>query len=151
MAWPEVVTAISTAIIALIALAVGVVFVMLLRRLMTFMGTLDRVVQSLDRDVRPMIDSVKTMVNDSTRVVGKVRAEVESIAETTHDVHRRVLRGIDETDERLRDLGALLDVIQEEVEDTVLDIGAALRTTRRGTGILKSVRRALSGRGKRRR
>ena len=46
-------------------------------------------------------------------------------------------------EERLQDVGTLLDILHEEVEDTVLDVAAALRTTRRGVSVFGAMKRAL--------
>ena len=43
---------------------------------------------------------------------------------------------------------ALIDVLQYEVEETALDIAAAMRTTRRGTTVLRAMKRAFLGRGR---
>jgi hypothetical protein len=42
----------------------------------------------------------------------------------------------------------LLDVLHEEVEETVLDVAALLRTTRRGSGVARALKRVVLGRRK---
>ena len=44
---------------------------------------------------------------------------------------------------KLEDLETLYDVVHDEVEDTALDLAAALRSLRRGNGMLGRVRRML--------
>ncbi len=67
---------------------------------------------------------------------------------TSRDLRARIVRAADATEERLNDLDALLDVLYEEVEDTVLDVASALRTTRRGASLFTGVKRALRRRGR---
>ena len=43
----------------------------------------------------------------------------------------------------LADLETLYDLVHDEVEDTALDVAAALRTSRQGHGMLGRVRRLL--------
>ena len=73
------------------------------------------------------------------------------MVETSRDIRTRVGNAADAAESRLLDLEALLDVVQEEVEETVLDVAAALRTTRRGSTILRSMKRIFLGSGKKRR
>lgn len=148
MNW-EAVTAVSTMFIALVALGAIAVLIGFARKSFGLITQLQRLVDTLDREARPLADKIRDIVTDTAKVTDKLRAEIESIVDTTHDVHTRVVAAVDDADERLQDLGALLDVIQEEVEETVLDVGAALRSTRRGAGVLRGVKRALAGKKRR--
>ena len=149
MNW-EAVTAVSTMFIALVALGAIVVLIGFARKSFGLITQLQRLADTLDREARPLADKIRDIVTDTGKVADKLRTEIESIVDTTHDVHTRVVAAVDDADERLQDLGALLDVIQEEVEETVLDVGAALRSTRRGAGVLRGVKRALMGKKRRR-
>jgi len=154
MTWAPAVTAVSTAIIALGVLVGGAVALILLRHLIRLTDLLHRVIDGFDRDTRPVLEQARTVLTETNRIAGKVGREVERITDATGDVRERVLRAVDGVEDRLTDLDALLDVIQEEVEETVLDVGAALRTTRRGASVFRTIRRALGGgdkRGRRRR
>ena len=58
-------------------------------------------------------------------------------------VRRKLVRGVDRIEAKLADLETLYDLVHEEVEDTALDVTAALRSARRGNGVLGRVRRLL--------
>ncbi len=148
MVWAEALTAISTAIIAVMMVGIGVVAIAFLRRAIALLGTLEDVARRIETDAKPLIEAAKTAVHDTSRVAGKLRTELEGVADTSQDIRKRLIRAVDDAEMRLMDLEALLDVIQEEIEDTVLDVGAALRTTRKGASLFRTVRRALK-RGKR--
>ena len=75
-----------------------------------------------------------------------VRGEVDALAGTSKDLRARVLRAADAMEDRLANLDALLDILHEEVEGTVLDVSAALHTARRGVSIFGSLKRAFLGR-----
>ena len=51
--------------------------------------------------------------------------------------------GIDRMEVKLADLETLYDVVHDEVEDTALDVAAALRSARQGNGMIGRVRRLL--------
>ncbi len=148
MGWAAQVTAISTAIIALAVLAAGVMVVMVLNEFRSLKKTFERVAVLLERDARPTLDSARRLVDDAQHVFQSVRRETEDIVHSSKEVRERVERLMHKTEERLQDLDALIDVVQVEVEETALDIAAALRTTRRGASVFRTMKRTFLGRGR---
>ncbi len=150
MGWAETVTALSTAFIAVFLGAACVALLLLLRNLRVLLTDLSNLTKTLERDGKPAIESLRSLVGDASGVLSTVKTEVDGLAETSSVIRKRTERVAASLDDRLRDIEALADVIQEEVEDTALDIAAALRTTRRGGKLLKRMQRALMRRGRRR-
>jgi methyl-accepting chemotaxis protein len=148
MGWAEVVTAISTAIIAIGVVAAGFMVVVTLNEFRSLARAVQRVAELLERDARPTLDSARRLVDDAQHVVSSVRREAEDIVDSSQDVRERMQRLLKRTEERLQDLDALIDVVQYEVEETALDVAAALRTTRRGATVFRAVKRAFLGRGR---
>jgi len=148
MGWAEVVTAISTAIIACGVIVAGVVTAATMSEFRALARAVQRVVEMLERDARPALDSARRLVDDTQHVVSSVRREAEDIVNSSQDVRERMQRLLHRTEERLQDLDALIDVVQYEVEETALDVAAALRTTRRGGTVLRAMKRAFLGRGR---
>ena len=72
-----------------------------------------------------------------------MRNEAGAFAHTSRRLRRQVLRGAERIQTRLTDLATLYDVVHEEVEETALDVAAALRTVRTGSGVLGRIRRLL--------
>ena len=150
MGWVPVVTAIATAVLAVIALGFVFYAVPLLRQASRASAALERFLVSIERDSRPLLENARSMISEANQVALKVRSEIDGVIETSRDIRTRVGNAVDATEDRLLDLEALLDVLQEEMEDTVLDVAAALRTTRRGSAILRSMKRVFLGPGKKR-
>jgi uncharacterized protein YoxC len=148
MGWAEVVTAISTAIIAVAVILAGITVVMTLNEFRTLAQSVQRVAELLERDARPTLDSARRLVDDVQHVVSSVRREADDIVDSSQDVRERMQRLLQRTEERLQDLDALIDVVQYEVEETALDVAAALRTTRRGATVFRAMKRAFLGRGR---
>ncbi len=144
MDWPSVVTAISTAIIAVVVLGLGLSMLPLVRHSV-------RAAKTLEKMIGQVSDQAKAVVDETQHVVAKLRSEIDGIVETSEDIRDRVTTAVDAAEDRLVDLEALLDVAHEELEDTVLDVAAALRTTRRGSAILKSMKNVFLGSGKKKR
>ncbi|MBE0591704.1 MAG: hypothetical protein IH616_04815 [Gemmatimonadales bacterium] len=148
MAWAETVTAISTAVIAVAVIAAGVMVVSTLKQFRSLQGSIERTIELLERDARPTLDSARRLIDDAQHVMSSVRTEADGIVHSSKDVRERVDGLMRRTEERLQDLDALIDVVQYEVEETALDVAAALRTTRRGASVLRTMKRAFLGRGR---
>lgn len=144
MAW-EAVTAISVAVVAILLMALTVRVFAWTRERRRLWDALERLVDVLDREGRPTLLAARGVVDDAGKTVQTIRAEVEQLAGTSRELRTRVTGAADGLEERVRDLEAVLDILQEEVEETVLDVAAALRTTRRGASIAKALKRVFLG------
>jgi hypothetical protein len=114
---------------------------------MRLMSRLDAFAQVLERDGPPLVQAARSVTEDATRVIGSVRGEVDHLVATSRGLRQKVSGAAGALDERVRDLEAVLDVLQGEVEETALDVAAALRATRRGASVLRGLKRAfLKGR-----
>jgi hypothetical protein len=141
--WVGPVTAISLAVMAaaLVALVGG-----LLLTLVKLHGPLERLnelLQSMQGDLGETLGNVRRLTEQGQDVLAVVRQEAGSYAQAGRRIRRQVLRGADRIQRRLQDLEALYEVVHEEVEDTALDVAAALRSVRSGNGMLGRVRRLL--------
>jgi hypothetical protein len=132
MQW-EALTAISVAILALMSLVLVAMAGMWLSRLR----------RVLDRNGQPLLQAARSVTEDAGKIVGQLRGEVEQIVATSREVRLRVKGAAGSLDERARDLEAVLDILQDEVEETALDVAVALRATRRGTSVIRAVKRAF--------
>jgi uncharacterized protein YoxC len=144
--WPLIIIAVSSAVIALAVFVLLVGVLVALRQLGQLSDRMTRVVESLDRDARPTLESVRRTAEDAGEVVRTVRDEVRSLGSTSRDVRTRVERTAAALEERFIEFDTLLDLLQDELEDTVLDVSALLRTTRRGTGLMRGIKRVLGRR-----
>lgn len=148
MAWPEVVSAVSLAVIAVGLSVCGVAWLRWLGELNRLAQGIERLLGTLDQDAAPALKSVRALAEDAGAVVQRVRTEIDGYADRAQDVRQRVGRLVDDIEDRVQDLETVLDIVQFEVEETALDFAAALKTTRRGATILKAMKRAFVGRGR---
>src|SRR5712692_3219007 len=122
--WVAVVTGISLAILALAAIVIAAASVVAALGFRAFL----RVVRAL---------------------VAAIRSEADGLVGTSRDLRERIVKAADAAEARLADLDAVFEVVREEVETTVLDVAATMRTVRRGISLLEWGRRTLK-RGKKR-
>jgi uncharacterized protein YoxC len=144
--WPLVVIALATSVLAVAAVVYVLAYVAALRRMEAMSNKVERLLDVLDRDARPAIDSARRTVEDTGRIVARLRHEIEAYAGTSKGVRDRVERVTAAAEERFTELETLFDLLQDEMEDTILDVAAALRTTRHGVSVFKTMKRAFLGR-----
>ncbi len=98
----------------------------------------------LRRQVRALKASVSGFAADARAVTARLRGELEGYAALSEEARGKLRGAIDTVDGRLRDLDALVEVLQEEAEATALDVAALVRTVRTSGGIFRAARRSLS-------
>lgn len=76
----------------------------------------------------------------------RVQEEVGEVIRTSQRVRFEVDRGVRRARRRLQDLDAVAEVVQEEIEETALDLAASLRTVRTGGSVVSRITRLLRGR-----
>jgi membrane protein implicated in regulation of membrane protease activity len=134
--WVGVVSAISLVIIALAAIVVAVASVASALGIRAFTKALEQLAGPTIQDVRQLI--------------GTIKGEADALVGTSRDIRERILRAADAAEHRLTDLDALVEVVQDEVEGTVLDAAATLRNVRRGLSLWQWGRKVFKGKKKKR-
>jgi hypothetical protein len=134
-AWVGVVSALSLAIIALAAIVVAAASIASVQGIRTFLRVLEHLAGPAISDVRMLIGSIK--------------GEADALVGTSRDIRLRIVRAADAAETRLSDLDALVEMVQDEVEETALDATVALRNVRRGMSLWQWGRKVLKGKRKR--
>lgn len=134
--WAAVVTAVSLAIIALAAIVVAVASAVSALGVRAFLKAVEGLAGPAIGDVRQLVGTIKT--------------EADALVGTSRDIRLRIISAADAAEHRLNDLDALVEIVQEEVEETALDAAAALQNARRGLKLWQWGRKALR-RGKKKR
>jgi hypothetical protein len=132
--------------LVIIALAFLIIALAALRTLATVRGEVQqagRLIGGMQDDLRSTVKAVRNLSEQGQELVMLIRHEAGAFAQTSRRLRRKVVRGMDRVEERLQDLDALYTVVHEEVEDSALDVAAALRSFRQGDGMIGKVRRML--------
>jgi len=127
--WTAVVTAFCLIIIALSAVLVAVSVFGAVAGFRAFLRAFEHI-------AGPAVDDVR-------QLVGNIRREADSLVGTSRDIRLKIVRAADAAEQRLQDLDALVEVVQEEVEDAALDVAATVRSVRRGFSIWRVGSRVL--------
>ncbi len=141
--WVGPTVAISLAILALSFLGMGIAVAIAAFRVAKQVKKVGALVDGLQDDIAHTLKGVRNLTEQAQDVMVLVRHETGAFAQTARRLRRKIVRGVDRIETKLQDLETLYDVIHDEIENTALDVAAALRTVRRGNGMLGRVRRIL--------
>lgn len=131
--WTAVVGALSLFVLALSAIVIAASAVATALAMRLFLRVLRELAGPAVGDVRALLASIRT--------------EADGLVGTSRALRERIVRAADAAEARLNDLDAVVEVVQQEVESTAVDVAATLRTVRRGVSLLEWGRRTLK-RGK---
>jgi predicted nucleic acid-binding Zn-ribbon protein len=106
-------------------------------------------VAELRSELKPALDGIRDLTQSGTGLATRVEGEVQEIVRTSQRIRSEVDRGLRRAKHRLAEFDAVTEVVQEEFEETALDIAATLRTVRKGRGVIGRIRRLLRRGGRR--
>jgi uncharacterized protein YoxC len=135
--------AISLAIIALSFLGIAVAVAVVALRLSGQAKKIGALVDGLHDDVARTLKTVRHLTEQGQDIMVLVRHETGAFAQTARRLRRKTVRAVDRIEMKLQELETLYDVVHDEVEGAALDVATALRSVRRGNGMLGRVRRIL--------
>ena len=124
--------------LALLVLGAGLIYVgRALYRTHRTLDLLDSALRNIARDARPALDRARAVGENLNFLVMSVRKEVEHASETMSLANERLEEALSAAEARVQELGALIDVVHDEVEDTVITATSALRGIRAGARVLR--------------
>ena len=108
-------------LLAALALGAAVLSYSTFRLLARTLRKLDKVVDQLAPRAEPLIDGLTRVAVDASDVSDSVRRKVNDVLDTVDDVNTRLRSATDAAEQRVRQFGAVLDVVQAEAEEVLLD------------------------------
>jgi uncharacterized protein YoxC len=141
--WVGPTMAISLAVLALSFLGLAVAVGLAALKLAGQVRKVSTLVDGLQDDVARTLKTVRGLTEQGQDLMVLVRHEVGAFAQTARRLRRKTVRAAERVESKLEELETLYDVVHDEVEGAALDAAAALRSVRRGNGMLGRVRRFL--------
>ena len=133
--WVGVVSAISLAIIAVAALVAATAII--------------AAALGVRAAVRALKGFAGPAIADVRQLIGSIKIEADALVGSSREVRHRIVRAVDRAEDRLTDLDALAEVVQEELEETALDAAATMRDVRKGLSVWRWSRKLLKGKKRR--
>ena len=112
-----------------------------IRRIRQSLNKLDDALTSVGRDARPVLDRARAVGENLNFIAMSVRKEVDRASDTIANANERLEDALEAAEERVEELSVLIDVVQGEVEDTILSATSTLRGIRTGAKLLRRSRR----------
>lgn len=125
-------------VVAVLVLGIGMI--VLARAIFRTVRTLRKLEAALDtigRDARPALDRARAIGENLNFIAMSVRKEVDRVGDTISLANERLEDAIEAAEERVQELSALIDVVQGEVEDTVITATSTLRGIRTTAKLLR--------------
>lgn len=141
--WVGPTIALSLMLIALCAIGVAVVSAFSLREIRQISISLAIELESIRRELAESLGSLKRLSDQGQDVIELTKTELTEIIHVTRGLRHDIERGVKRTKRRLADFEAVVEVVQEEVEETALDFGATLRSARTGRGMIGQLSRLV--------
>ena len=141
--WVGPAVALSLAVLALSFLGMAIAVTIAAFRVAEQAKKVGTLVDGLQDDIARTLKGVSSLTEQAQEVMVLVRHEAGAFAQTARRLRRKTVRAVDRIEAKLQDLETLYDVIHDEVEGSALDLAAALRSLRRGNGMLRRVSRIL--------
>lgn len=141
--WVGPTVAISLVVIAVSLLGAAAALAYAAIRIMGETRKLSAMIQGYQEDVGQTLANARRLTDQGQDVLVLLRQEVGAFTQTSRRIRRKLVRGVDNVEAKLADLETLYELVHEEVEDTALDVAAALRRSREGDGMLGRVRRLI--------
>jgi uncharacterized protein YoxC len=95
------------------------------------------------REAARTLRGLREAVSGGKGLARKLEQEVDALIQTSQRLRHDLNRGVKRAKRRLSDFDALAEVMQEELEDTALDVASKLRGLRSGLGVIGRLRRLL--------
>lgn len=83
---------------------------------------------------------------DARKAAARLKTEVDGFADLSGETRKKLRKAVTKVEDRLSDLDALVEILQEEAEDTALDVAALVRTARHPASLFGVARAALRAR-----
>jgi len=90
------------------------------------------IVEKLYEDTKPIVAQASQVAGDAREVVSMLRADAERVNQAVGAVSAQMLDVATAMENRLDEVSAVIDVVQDELEETALTATAALRGARLG-------------------
>jgi methyl-accepting chemotaxis protein len=148
--WTGTTLAVAAAVVAICMIGLTVGLLIAVREARELSGGLAKELSELRHELAPTLHAVSRLSDSGAQTVERVGEELDAVIDLSRRIRDDVEVGVERARSRLQDIDALVEVVHEEVEETALDVTAALRTARNGSGMIGQLRRMILPRRSRR-
>ena len=133
---------ITTYASGLASIALLVLAVALVPAAWNFRKSYAKVSDMLDRiygDINPLMRHASTIADNVNYISTSVRVDIQQVSQTISMANQKLVASVEAAEDRIKELNALLAVVQEEAEGAFVTTASTLRGVR--TGIQRGIRK----------
>ncbi len=137
---PSLLDQVTSVATTVLTLAFLVLTVALVPAAWNFRKSYARINELLDRvygDINPIMRHASTIADNVNYITTSIRVDVQQINQTIASANARLTQAIAMTEDRLREVNALLTVVQEEAEEMFVSTASTVRGVRAGASVLR--------------
>jgi uncharacterized protein YoxC len=130
--WFETVTGVASGVMTLTLLGLSI---FLAPAAWSFWRTFRKVRELLDKvyaDVTPLTRHASNIADNLDYITTSIRTDVQQVNATIAAANRRLHQAVEQTETRMNEFNALLQVVQQEAEQAFVSTAAAVRGVRTG-------------------
>ena len=141
--WIGLVVALSLVVIAIAFVVICYVVVTAAAQAAEHGMLLGRELAQLRSDLTPTLEAVKRLSEKGSDMADLAETEAKEIISTTRQVRNDFKRGLKRAKQRLADFDATVEVIQEQIDTAVVEVGELIETARASLGMVHQLRRMV--------
>jgi uncharacterized protein YoxC len=123
----QTIAAVATVIVGIALLGAALGALRVLGSVRALVRTLERNIDRLAPRADPVIEGARRIVDDLKDTTAAIRRQTDDVAATARDINRALRDATREAERRVRELAAVLDIVQEETEALLLDGASTAR------------------------
>ena len=142
-AWVGITIALSLVIIAMCLVGVAVTALMSLKEIRHISDALTLELEGLRRELAESLGMLKRLGEQGQDVLDLAKDEINQVVRLSSGIRGYIEQGTRRVKRRLADFDAVVEVVQEEVEETAIEFGATLRSARESTNMIGQLSRLM--------
>ncbi len=131
------VTSVATTILTISFLVLTVALVPAAWNFRKSYARINELLERVYGDINPLMRHASSIADNMNYVTTSIRVDKQQINQTIASANARLTQAIAMTEDRLREVNALLAVVQEEAEDVFVTTASAMRGARAGAAVLR--------------
>ena len=117
------------------SIALMILTIVLVPAAWNFRKSYAKISDMMDRiygDINPIMRHASTIADNVNYITTAVRVDVQKLSQTVASANQRLMSSVDLAEERIKDLNALLAVVQQEAEAGFISTASTIRGVRTG-------------------
>jgi uncharacterized protein YoxC len=141
--WFDTVTGVASGVMTLTLLVLTIALAPAAWNFRKSRKKINEVIDRVYGDINPIVRHLSTIADNVDYITTSIRVDVQQVNQTIAAANQRLNHAIALAEQRLNEFNALIQVVQQEAEDTFVSTASTVRGVREGAATFR--RQALEG------